>query len=248
MGRRYNCRQAGLIILLSSLAIAPVLSASPAVPASSAAPATYECPGEYDKKIYTDKPCEGGQEIEIPANNTYKPEAVPPSRSRAVDAASRRPYRKFWITSPKANQVIKVANWRVKVSYKLRPGLQKGDYVVFKLDGKKRKAGKNSTLQKVYRGAHKLTASVRNSQGVILKKAKSVSFFVQSASDNAPPLVYQDSNNDGMDDVSGESIPPGAFVDSDNDGLDDSTGMSLPKNKLPRAPSVPRAPRAPRGY
>ncbi len=244
---RYNCLQAGLIILLSTLAITPVSSASPAAPASSASSATYECPGEYDKKSYTDKPCEGGKEIEIPPNNTYKPENVPQSSAVEAEApAERKPYRKFSITSPKKNQMIQANNWRVKVTYKIAPTLQRGDYIIFKLDGKKVRLGKKAYLEKVYRGSHKLTASLRNSKGKLLKKAKSVTFFVRSGSDNAPPPVYQDSNNDGVDDASGESIPPGAFVDSDNDGLDDNTGMTLPKNKFPRAPSAPRAPRPPR--
>lgn len=188
--------------------------------------ATYECPGKYDKKIYTDKPCEDGHEIEIPPSNTYKPEEVPPraAESEAEDADKSMSYKTFAISKPKKNEVIRVSQWKITVKFKISPELQKGDHIVLKLNGKKVKLKKSYI--KVTRGPHKLSAAIWSSDGTLLKKAKSVKFHVRSVGDG------------GVN-----------YFDKDKDGIDDNTGLLIPKGstgvKPPRAPQAPQAPRAP---
>ncbi len=136
---------------------------------------------------YSDTPQPGAQQVDLPPAQTYKapPVAVAaPAAPAAPDADATAPYESCAITAPAADAAL-FAPESVHVAVHTVPGLRPGDVVQVLLDGSPLGApgvALEFDSTQPDRGAHTVTAAVRDSDGRVVCSASPVTFYVQRPS------------------------------------------------------------------
>jgi hypothetical protein len=141
---------------------------------------------------YSDQPHPGAQEIHLTGAQTYHgtPDNLSSAASPAAPppAASPSAYRSCAITQPVADSSL-FAPEAVDVSVRLSPALRPGDQLGVLVDGaalQPQGDGGSFQLPAPDRGAHTVTAEVRDAEGTVLCSATAVTFYVQRPSVNSP--------------------------------------------------------------
>ncbi len=139
---------------------------------------------------FTDVPPSSGNatQIEIPPLNTAAPLAPPASTTRTSTPAAEEGYSEIRITSPGNETSFWDTAGNVNVDISLKPTLRSGDKIDLRLNGESIGGGKSTAiaLTNVDRGTHSLQALVKNSNGKVVARSKSVVFTVQRGSQLSP--------------------------------------------------------------
>lgn len=131
---------------------------------------------------YSDKPQPGGQEVKLPALQTYTAPALPAATAKAAeDKTKAAEYKTFEFLSPKPNQAIRDNAGMVSIQLSLEPPLQADDSIEILMDGKSVGSGRGTaiSLTNVDRGSHSLQASIKDKSGKAIKKTASITFHLK---------------------------------------------------------------------
>jgi len=139
--------------------------------------------------IFTDAPeDDNAEKVIVDVAPSYVPPTIPAFVVEEQDTSNQQttaavPKYKIKITSPTHDEMFQNPE-TIAVTASISPALneQRGDQVIFKLDGKQVGNKQNSlstVLEGVYRGSHVLVVSVVDKSGKVLKSSKSVLFHVQ---------------------------------------------------------------------
>jgi hypothetical protein len=140
---------------------------------------------------YSDTPHPGAQEIQLTGAQTYHGTPVPAAAPAAPAAAASTgavAYQSCAITQP-APETALYAPDTVNVSVRSTPALRPGDQIDAQMDGAILQPvgdGLSFQIQQPERGAHAISAVVRDASGTVLCSAAPVTFYVQLPSVNSP--------------------------------------------------------------
>ena len=183
--------------------LAALASLAPLTPSGNAAAqgkTTYRWVDAQGVVHYSDTPQPGAQVIQLPSAQTYQAPPPPPAvpRAAASSAAPDRPlapaeagspYQSCAITDPAADASL-FAPDSVPVAVQLAPGLRPGDQLTVTFDGvalaPTTPGGGSYQVPGPERGAHTLTASVRDVDGRTVCHSAPVTFYVQRPSMYSP--------------------------------------------------------------
>lgn len=139
---------------------------------------------------FSDRPHPGAERVDLaPAQTFQAPPAV--TAPDAPDAASDRPeqdaasYSQLAIVSPQEGEMLWNIRGELNVSLRMEPALRDGHRLQMYLDGQRVEEVPQSTqftLNEVYRGEHRLRASIEDQRGRELVSSGTVVFYVQQAS------------------------------------------------------------------
>ena len=138
---------------------------------------------------YSDTPQPGAQVIQLPSAQTYRAPAAPGAALRPAAAAAANdpasPYQSCGIAEPAAEASF-FAPETIPVTVALTPGLRPGDQLAVTVDGAAVDPTTPGALQYQVpgpdRGAHTVSAIVRDSDGKAVCHAAPVTFYVQRPS------------------------------------------------------------------
>jgi Domain of unknown function (DUF4124) len=135
---------------------------------------------------YSDTPQPGAQVIQLPSAQTYRAPAAPAAaRSAAAANDPASPYQSCAIAEPAAEASF-FAPETIPVTVALTPGLRPGDQLAVTVDGAAVDPTVPGALQYQVpgpdRGAHTVSAIVRDSDGKAVCHAAPVTFYVQRPS------------------------------------------------------------------
>jgi hypothetical protein len=138
---------------------------------------------------YSDTPQPGAEQITLPTAQTYTPVPVPAAAASAAapagPPAQTAAYQTCVITEPVAETSLYAPD-SVNVVVSLDPPLRDGDRLQVLLDGQpldsKSPAATSITVPQPDRGAHVLSAVVRDASGKMLCSASGVTFYIQRPS------------------------------------------------------------------
>lgn len=139
---------------------------------------------------YSDTPQPGAQVIQLPSAQTYRA-PPPPAASKAATAANDpgSPYQSCGIAEPAAEASF-FAPETVPVTVSLAPGLRPGDQLAVTVDGAALNPAAPGGLQYQVpgpdRGAHTVSAIVRDPDGKPVCRSAPVTFYVQRPSALSP--------------------------------------------------------------
>jgi hypothetical protein len=140
---------------------------------------------------YSDKPQPGAQVIQLPSAQTYQAPAAPAAAAKPAAAANvaASPYQSCAIAEPAAEASF-FAPETIPVTVALIPGLRPGDQLAVTVDGAAVDPTGPGGLQYQVpgpdRGAHTVSAIVRDSDGTAVCHAAPVTFYVQRPSLHSP--------------------------------------------------------------
>ena len=166
-----------------------------ALVAGTASAETYKWVDAQGQIHYSDRPPPAGAEkVELLPAQTYHARA--PTKSPAPGAAARSgdgpiAYKQFDMRRPRSGDVVSNSGGTVSVELRLEPALQPGHSIWLYLDGK-RVDGLPATatsfqLSNVWRGEHRVVASVMNAAGKAVISTETVPFVVRQTSVATPP-------------------------------------------------------------
>lgn len=123
--------------------------------------------------IYTDRPSDGAQTVEVGPTNTMQEMAPRPAEEPAADApqdTGPAGYERIAITEPASGATVSNAAGNILVRYALRPALRKGDRVRLLVNGQPTGAPAEGGLlaSGMARGEHSLTIQVLDPSGMVL--------------------------------------------------------------------------------
>ncbi len=136
--------------------------------------------------VFSDTPSEHAEPITIDVAPSYSPPTFEPLQTDVQtekEPAIPVPAYQISITSPVQNQTFQnPESITVKVNIKPNLSAQRGDKLVFKLDGvsvTEPQTQPSAALQNIDRGSHIVLAQIVDKNGKVLKSSKSVLFHVQ---------------------------------------------------------------------
>ncbi len=174
----------GRLILIPPAALLGLLAASGIATAAQ----TYRWVDAQGVVHYSDTPQPGAEKVALPTAQTYTP--VPATAAPAAAAAAARPadastYQSCAITEPAAETSLYAPD-TVHVVVNLEPSLRDGDRLQVLLDGQplasNSPAATSLEAPQPDRGAHQVSAVVRDSSGKMVCSSSPVSFYVQRPS------------------------------------------------------------------
>jgi hypothetical protein len=170
-------------ILISLLAIT--------LPASAK---LYKCQDAQGNIVYTDTPCEDGEELKLPPIPTYTPRRVPTSGKVSTPKREKFAYTLLEISKPAQEELIIENTGKLEIAINLEPSLRHldGHRIVIALDGKQLKTKGTTTrvrLDNVNPGSHTVQAIIVDRGGAEVKKSGVVSFYMKRQSALRPQLT-----------------------------------------------------------
>jgi len=162
------------------------------LPAVACAQAIYECPGQ-NGPVFTDSPCPGGSQIDLPPSNVIDTEA--PAQQPASQSAAGS-YMLLAILSPEDGGTVHTNSGEVQVSLALSPGLLEDNAISVSLDGMALPTLRHSLQFEItpdeWENAaaddtqHVLDVAVVDASGNPLITANAVQFYVHRATVRQP--------------------------------------------------------------
>ena len=135
--------------------------------------------------VYSDQPFENSEKF-TPASLSVinAPKAAPKKKAAAVEEPAEFKYTDFDIASPKNNETIWDAP-QISISLRLKPDLNlaEGHTAWLLMDGKVVVKNSNSTSMQIgrtERGAHQLQAQVRDKEGKIVVRSRSIIIHIKN--------------------------------------------------------------------
>ena len=135
--------------------------------------------------VYSDQPFENSEKF-TPASLSVinAPKAAPKKKAAAVEEPAEFKYTDFDITSPKNNETIWDAP-QINIALRLEPDLNlaEGHTAWLLMDGKVVVKNNNSTSMQIgrtERGAHQLQAQVRDKEGKIVVRSRSIIIHIKN--------------------------------------------------------------------
>jgi hypothetical protein len=150
--------------------------------------AVYRWQGPDGQTVFSDRPQEGAEEIEVRPLQTVPAypvsRGVSPGGGESPDADGGS-YLSFEILSPAADASIRDNAGNVEISLLLEPALQVDHIIRFLLDGQPFGEGVTAsavTLANVDRGSHNLTAIITTAAGEEIARTDPVTFHLHRVS------------------------------------------------------------------
>lgn len=175
--------------LALSLFIIALVTLAIALPAAAK---IYKWTDEQGNVHYGDEPPEGAEAVDLPPAPVYespkRPQGSPRTGDRtARESANQGPaYERFAIAAPGDESTIRGAEQTITVRVAAEPRLRAGHTVTIQLDGEAVASGPRLqfSIGPVYRGAHTLTAVVRDASGKVIERSERVTFYKHQPSVN----------------------------------------------------------------
>lgn len=138
------------------------------------------------KTIYSDKPFENSQKIEVDLAPTYSSPPIKNTLDTPQKATTPVSYQ-LSITAPTPDQTFTTDIKAIEVKVSVTPGLQKGDKIQLMLNGQPHGSPSDSTtftLESLFRGAYTVQAQIiaENKPGAPLATSQAVTFYQKRAS------------------------------------------------------------------
>jgi hypothetical protein len=133
--------------------------------------------------VFSDKPREGAQTIEVREPLTYK--SVPAKKITSTEKPRKKEfsYSSFKITKPGDKETVWHSGGSVSVMFQVAPALKikDGHKIVFSLDGgaAKETTSLNYLFTAVDRGTHTLQAQIKDANNKPVSSSESVTFFLK---------------------------------------------------------------------
>lgn len=138
---------------------------------------------------YSDQPpFKGADKLDPPSINTTPAVETPPkAAAKEAEEETDTKYSFFKITSPENDATIRNNEGNFSISLGISPALDtaNGHYLTILLDGKpvhKNITSTSASFSNIDRGTHKITATVKNSQGKALITASAVTVHIHRQS------------------------------------------------------------------
>ena len=137
---------------------------------------------------YSDRPREGAEEIQLPANSrptrsfAPAPSAAPTTQDDAAAETAAAPfsYDSIEISAPAPEETLWNIGGVLNVTLYVQPALQPGHRVRVYFDGNEQMvSGSSFQIQEVYRGVHNLQAEVLDETGKLMARSLPNRFYVQ---------------------------------------------------------------------
>ncbi len=140
----------------------------------------YRSVDENGNVVFTDKPSDGAELIELDELQTIKPPPVGAFKYTPPPAKPKPKYTEVSITSPQDDASIRNNGGNVTVNIATKPVLRRSDNLVLYLDGKEILLGKANAkaFSGLDRGSHQLRAAIKNPDGRILLSSTTVTFHL----------------------------------------------------------------------
>jgi hypothetical protein len=147
----------------------------------------YRWTDETGTVIYSDQPRQGAEAVKLPGITSYSGPSVPKTTRQADSKPEEQEeftkYSSFEISSPADDATVRENTGRVEVTLSLTPALEKGDSVVYELDGAQFKVeGVAHAFTNVDRGTHTLKAFIVNAKGQAVTSVVSTTFHLKRTS------------------------------------------------------------------
>lgn len=182
------------LLLLATLLGAPGMT--------DAGDRTYRCEKEDGSVEYSNRPCEGGEEVTLPQITTYEGKRQPAAdttegegedggeKEADGDRKKRGDYFTIHFLDVEEDQVFHNIGATLSVSLSVSPAMGEGQGVMLYFDGEPVTQSPTTSmsfqLEEVWRGTHTLKAEVVDRGGKVLS-TDSVSFHVRQHSVANPP-------------------------------------------------------------
>ena len=135
---------------------------------------------------YSDQPpFKGAEQLTPPPISTTPAMKVPKKRpvKKPKEEETSTQYSYFKITDPENDATIRENNGNFSISLGIKPALntQKGDYIQVLMDGKIVKdklSGTSVAFTNIDRGAHQISAMIKNKKGRTLKKSQTIIIYL----------------------------------------------------------------------
>ncbi|MBE9533202.1 MAG: DUF4124 domain-containing protein [Proteobacteria bacterium] len=157
----------------------------------------YRIVDEFGNASYSDKADSRAEQIELEEPSIYTPTAVP-IEIKEIDIIDEQtdievPDYKLIITSPKHDENIWGNAGTLIISVTITPELsaERGDQLIFKLDGKQLAPAQSATsftVESLERGSHIALVTVVDKAGEVIRSSKSVLFHIHRNSKKAVQL------------------------------------------------------------
>ncbi|MDN5848933.1 MAG: DUF4124 domain-containing protein, partial [Nitrococcus sp.] len=156
-----------------------------------AAAVVYKWTGENGVVHFSDKPHPGAKRVDVGEPLVYSP---PPSDFEASatpkPSAAAPGYAHFSIVEPQPEATVRNNPGTVAVRFNVEPELREGDRIQLLLDGQPVATGGPTAdtvaLQQVNRGAHTLSALIKDKAGEVIARADPVTFYMFRPSVHIP--------------------------------------------------------------
>jgi hypothetical protein len=143
---------------------------------------------------YSDRPQPGAERVEMKSVQSYQaPQLAPQPGSRAEESEGRTEaqaaYSRLSIVSPADGETLWNIGGELNVQLTMNPPLASGHELEIYLDGQRVDGVPQATqftLGEVYRGEHRLRASIVDASGRELVSSATIVFYVQQASVQNP--------------------------------------------------------------
>ena len=146
----------------------------------------YKSVDEQGNVIFTDKPSEGAEAIEIKKAQSVKLPDIPPASDKTSSGEKQKKGQKriLAITSPKNDETIHHNEGSVTVTANVDPELKENEQLALYMDGKKVLSGKSSQffLNYVDRGTHKLAVAIVSAEGKEISRSDTIEFHLRRTS------------------------------------------------------------------
>jgi len=163
----------------------PILLLLVTLPGAAQQEPTYRIVHPDGSVEFTDEPRPGAEEYQIrePTIFTSPPPVEPPAAGEAGPRALSG-YERLEITAPAPEATIRDSLGNLRVAVNLAPALEEEHQLVILVDGEVRASGRAESylLTGIHRGAHVVTAQVRNSAGRVVISSSPVTFHVHQPS------------------------------------------------------------------
>jgi hypothetical protein len=133
--------------------------------------------------VFSDKPREGAETIEVREPHTYK--SVPTKQITPTEKPGKKAfsYTSFKIAKPGEKETLWHSGGNVSVMFQVEPALKidKGHKIVFSLDGgaTKKTTSLNYLFTTIDRGTHTIQAQIKDSNNKPVSSTESVTFFLK---------------------------------------------------------------------
>ncbi|MDN5869290.1 MAG: DUF4124 domain-containing protein [Nitrococcus sp.] len=156
-----------------------------------AAAEVYKWTDENGVVHFSDRPHPDAMRVDVGEPLVYSPPPIDfEATATAKPSAAAPGYAHFSIVEPQPEATVRNNPGTVVVRLEVEPDLRDGDRIQVLLDGQPVTTGGPSadtvTLRQVYRGAHTLSALIKDNAGEVIARADPVTFYMHRPSVHIP--------------------------------------------------------------
>ncbi len=140
----------------------------------------YKSVDEDGQVIYTDKPSQSTESVDMPQPNTVPAIQMKTRPKKEPKQQAQVNYQSIQITSPEDDSVVAHGPGDFTVVISTKPALKSGDQLQLLLDGKphQKSSSGSFSVKNIDRGSHSLSARILSKGGNVLKSSAAITVHV----------------------------------------------------------------------